>query len=150
MFPGDGPTGPTLSWDYWRDFYGGAIYIKWMRLPTPMTVIMFYWCLLYFLFLGKPSLHASICKVCHAILGNMTGLLTPCTQTYSQVGNITIWALLPESSPQYWVLPNILGFKITFLGTIPVIMSRVPTNISGGINTLFLKNLSQICLSDLL
>ena len=97
MLFSDGPTGSTLSWDYWGNFYGGAIYIKWVRLPTPATVIMLNRCLLYFFFLRKPSLHASICKMCHAILGNMTRLLTPCTWTYPRVRDITIWALFFES-----------------------------------------------------
>ena len=150
MFSGDGPTGPTLSWDYWREPYGGAIYVEWMRLPILATVIMFYRCFLYFLLFGKPSLHASICKVCHAILGNMTGLLAPCTQAYSRVGDVTIRALVPEFSPRHWILPNILGLKITFLSAIPVVMLRVLQMSQGGINTFFLKNLSQVCLSNLL
>ena len=42
MFFSNGPTGPTLSQNYWGESYGRTIYIKWMRLPTSSAVILFY------------------------------------------------------------------------------------------------------------
>ena len=115
-----------------------------------MALIVFYRCSFRLFLFWKSSPHVVICKMSHAILSYMSWLITPCTRTYTWVGDVTIWALDPGSPFLSRTLPNILGFPIGLFSAIPVIMVRAPTNVTWCIYTLFLKDFSQVCLPNLL
>ena len=127
-----------------------TIYIEGVQSPTAATFIMFYRYSLHPFLLRKSSLHAVIRKMGHAVLSYMARLIAPCTRTHPWVRDVTIRAPSPRTPSQNRTSPNILGFTIGFFSTISKVMMRIPANITGRIHTLLLKDLSQVCLSDLL
>ena len=73
-------TRSTLSQYHWWVPYSWAINVKRMFFSTTMTLIRFYGCPSCSYLFRKPSPHAIVSKMHHAILSNMTKLVTPCTR----------------------------------------------------------------------
>ena len=128
-----GITGGSLTF--------GKYILKGCDPSTAATFIVIYGHFLCPFLLRKSSPHAVICKMGHAVLSYMARLFTPCARTHSWVRDITIWALSSQTPFRDRTLPNILGFTIGFFSTIPIIMVRVPANITGCIHTFFLEDL---------
>ena len=86
-------TRSTLSWYHWWVPYSWTINVKRVFFPTMMSLIIYCGCPWYSYLFQKPGPHAIVNKMRHAILSNMTKLVTPCTRADSWMGNITIWTL---------------------------------------------------------
>ena len=150
MLASSGPTRSTLPWYHRWISYIWTIYVEGMQSPTMATFIVFYGYSFHLFPFWKSSPHAVICKMSHAVLSYMSWLVTPCTRTYTWVRNITIWALALRIPSLCKTLPNVLGFSIGLLGTIPIIVVRASINVTRRIYTLFLKDFSKVCLPNLL
>ena len=96
MFIGSSSTGSTFSWNHWWVSHIWAVHVERVRLSTTLTVILSDRVFSYFSPLQESRSHAIICKVSHAILDNVSQLITPSTGADPWVWICAIWTLWPQ------------------------------------------------------